>query len=247
MRCAPRPTSQQRNGGGISIELTSHAVVARAGRRQEERRTQARTVECTHSFSIRKAPTDRRVLHISHTHTRRHRCCFFGAPGVAAPRVTLHTLPPSQHSFCDSFPFKRPRRRHACLCIFVCVLCMLSACIVFVCEEVSADLRFQCPILRHVSTLEVLCQAVAQPILRCRNFQATTLHSETRQSNFSNKIHLVNVKVILSKKFHPVGFVDMMQVKPTVLATFVQHLFRRLACNGTTNLTFFHHHSASNI
>lgn len=130
---------------------------------------------------------------------------------------------------------------------FLCVLCMLSACIVFVCEEVSADLRFQCPILRHVSTLEVLCQAVAQPILRCRNFQATTLHSETCQSNFSNKIHLVNVKVILSKKFHPVGFADMMQVKPTVLATFVQHLFRRLACNGTTNLTFFHHHSASNI
>lgn len=91
VRCAPRPTSQQRNGGGISVELTSHAVVARAGRRQEERRTQARTVECTHSFSIRKAPTDRRVLHISHTHTRRHCCCCFGAPGVAAPRVTLHT------------------------------------------------------------------------------------------------------------------------------------------------------------
>lgn len=102
------------------------------------------------------------------------------------------------------------------------------------CEEVSADLRFQCPILRHVSALEVLCQAVAQPILRCRNFQATTLHSDTRQRNFSNKIHLVNGKLILSKKFHPVGFADMMQVKPTILATFVPHLFRRLACDGTT-------------
>lgn len=105
---------------------------ARAGRRQEERRTQARTVECTHSFSIRKAPTDRRVLHLTHTHTRhRHRCCcFFGTPGVAAREQRSIFYPSlSTRTFAPLFPFRRPRRRHACLCIFVCVCVMRVKCL----------------------------------------------------------------------------------------------------------------------
>lgn len=63
------------------------------------------------------------TTHLTHTHaSSSSSLLLLRRTGRCSPRVTLHTLPPLDTHCCASFPFRRPRRRHACLCIFVCVM-----------------------------------------------------------------------------------------------------------------------------
>lgn len=89
----------------------------------KNRDTQARTVECTHSSSIRKAPTDMRVLHLTRTHAsssplssrlllRQSRHC--------SPRATLHILPLTTSNFA---PLSRDDKRASAICVCLCFAC----------------------------------------------------------------------------------------------------------------------------
>lgn len=210
-----------------SGKLMSHAVVVAHARTKAGKDTQARTVECTHSSSIRKAPTDMRVLHLTHTHASSPLSSWllFRQSRHNSPQAALQVLPPYDICFCTSF-----LRWQTSLILCVSVFCIWSACIVFLCDKVGKHWSwfFPYPAFKHASVPVILCQAMAQPILRWGSFKPRK-HTNMSAGTFKTQVHLLNARVILPKSFSPNGLDGQTDGMPTVPTVFMTHLLKKLS------------------